>query len=169
MTDDFCCPMCKEPISKEKLQCTNCNNSFFLDNGYVDFIGLDGFYSGEVSQQEMKLLIQDIDTIGYEKGLGRFLEKNPSLINYLTDVRRVDWICHGLGKNNSRCLDIGSGLGNISEQLSHIFEKVYSLDAVKERIEFQNAIYLKILIIKSYVSRNFSKSIKVFKFRNPIT
>jgi len=143
MTDEFCCPKCKESISNSMngLQCKQCNNFYLMEEGYADFVGLDGFYSGEVSQLEMKQLILDIDTLGYEKGVGIFLKKNPSLTNYITDIRRVDWICHALGKNNSRCLDIGSGLGNISEQLSYIFQKVYSLDAVKERIEFQKRRY----------------------------
>lgn len=85
----------------------------------------------------MQRLLQEIDELGYEKGLGNFLERNPSLTRYLTDKRRADWISHCLGRKNDRVLDIGSGLGNTSEILSHIFHEVYSLEAVKERIEFQ--------------------------------
>jgi len=112
-----------------------------MDEGYIDFVGSEGFYAGEVNLQEMRQLIRDIDSLGYDEGVGRFLKTNPFLINYITDIRRVDWVCHALTKNNHRCLDIGSGLGNISEQLSYIYHKVYSLDAVKERIEFQKRRY----------------------------
>ena len=144
MTREYCCPKCKSTISKSMngLQCKNCHNFYLIEEGYVDFVGRDGFYSGEVSQQEMKQLIHNIDTLGYDEGVRSFLKKYPFLTNYLTDIRRIDWVCHALGKNNHRCLDIGSGLGNISENLSHIFQEVYSLDAVKERIEFQKRRYM---------------------------
>jgi len=143
MADEFCCPKCKDYVSRSGngYQCRNCKNFFLIDEGYIDFIGSEGFYAGEVSQQEMRQLISEIDSLGYNEGLSRFLKKNSFLANYITDVRRVDWVCHALGKNNYRCLDIGSGLGNISEQLSNIYQKVYSLDAVKERIEFQKRRY----------------------------
>jgi ubiquinone/menaquinone biosynthesis C-methylase UbiE len=63
------------------------------------------------------------------------------LREYIEDKRRGDWICHCFGSrnnnNNRRCLDIGSGLGNLSEMLSHYYDEVYSLEAVRERIEFQ--------------------------------
>jgi SAM-dependent methyltransferase len=62
------------------------------------------------------------------------------LKSYIEDKRRGDWICHcfgGRNNNNRRCLDIGSGLGNLSEMLSHYYNEVYSLEAVPERIEFQ--------------------------------
>ena len=55
----------------------------------------------------------------------------------MIDKKRADWVYHVLGNDNERCLDIGSGLGNISERLSYLYDKVYSLEAVSERIEFQ--------------------------------
>jgi len=143
MVDEFCCPKCKDYVSMSgnRYHCRNCKKFFLTEEGYVDFVGSEGFYAGEVNQQEMRQLIRDIDSLGYNEGLSSFLKKNSFLINYITDNRRVDWVCHALGKNNNRCLDIGSGLGNISEQLSRIYKKVYSLDAVKERIEFQKRRY----------------------------
>ncbi len=138
MNSNFCCPKCKTSVSTspDGYFCQNCNRSYLLRDGYIDFVGESEFYAGEVSKKQMEVLIQEIDSLGYDEGITRFFRQNP-LRDYVTNVRRIDWISHCLTKNNLRCLDIGSGLGNISENLSHIFKEVYSLEAVKERIEFQ--------------------------------
>jgi len=138
MNSNFCCPKCKTSLTAipEGYSCQNCSRVYFLQDGYVDFIGESEFYAGEVSKKQMEILIQEIDSLGYDEGITHFFRENP-LRDYVTNVRRIDWVCHCLTKNNLRCLDIGSGLGNISENLSHIFKEVYSLEAVKERIEFQ--------------------------------
>src|SRR2546425_3335490 len=143
MNCDFCCPKCKTPITAtpKGYSCQNCNRVYFRQDGYVDFTGNSEFYAGEVSKKQMELLLEEIDSLGYEEGIARFFSQNPSLRDYVTNVRRIDWVCHCLTKNNSRCLDIGSGLGNISENLSSIYQRVYSLEAVKERIEFQKRRY----------------------------
>ncbi|HKG30225.1 MAG TPA: hypothetical protein VKA91_03045, partial [Nitrososphaeraceae archaeon] len=89
----------------------------------------------------MRGLIKEIDSLGYSEALKRLSLKEPYLKIYIEDKRRGDWICHCFGgrnnNNNRRCLDIGSGLGNLSEMLSHYYDEVYSLEAVRERIEFQ--------------------------------
>jgi SAM-dependent methyltransferase len=89
----------------------------------------------------MRGLIKEIDLLGYSEALKRLSLKEPYLKIYIEDKRRGDWICHCFGgrnnNNNRRCLDIGSGLGNLSEMLSHYYDEVYSLEAVRERIEFQ--------------------------------
>ena len=143
MEEDFLCPKCKQTlVMKSKgYSCHNCECFYPLHDGYVDFIGDVEFYAGEVSQNESQKLINEIDSRGFDEGLSGFLKKYPDLRNYITDFKRTDWLSHCLGKNNLRCLDIGSGLGNISHLLSYNYQKVYSLEAVKERIEFQKRRY----------------------------
>src|SRR5947209_18380029 len=108
---DYRCPKCKPFVTSESDgdSCQSCNRVYFLRDGYVDFIGELEFYAGEVSKKQMEILIQEIDSLGYEEGISRFLSQNPSLRDYVTNVRRIDWVCHCLAKNTSRCLDIGSG------------------------------------------------------------
>lgn len=101
----------------------------------------------------MEELLVDIDTKGYGEALDIFFKKNPNLRSYILDYRRADWVSHCISNNNFRCLDIGSGLGNISEILSYIYRQIYSLEAVKERIEFQkrkfrNSYRTNIMIIR---------------------
>ena len=143
MNANFCCPKCKGSIvtKADGYLCQNCVSFYSLRDGYVDFMGDVEFYAGEISQQEIQKLIEDIDLRGYDDGLTLFFKSNPHLQDYITDIKRADWVCHCLGKNNLRCLDIGSGLGNISEILSYTYQQVYSVEAVRERIEFQKRRY----------------------------
>jgi len=139
MSQSFCCPKCKQLLVNKTggYICKKCDCFYPLHNGYVNFIGDSEFYAGEVPQHEMQKLIQEIDLLGYDEGLFSFLNRHPNLRDYITDFKRTDWLSHCLSKNNLRCLDIGSGLGNISNLLSRNYHEVYSLEAVKERIEFQ--------------------------------
>lgn len=141
----FRCPHCKEPLGGDQsnaLQCSHCKLSFDIKRGYIDFLRGQVFYAGEISQKAINILLRDIDANGYNNAVLKFVELNPQLRQYLLDVTRVDWLCHCLTKSNKlRCLDLGSGLGNLSESLSHIYQDVYSLEAVTERIEFQKRRY----------------------------
>ena len=141
----FQCPHCKRPLEGDQsigLRCDYCELSFDTTHGHIDFLGEQNFYAGEIPQKDINILLRDIDTKGYNSAILKFVELNPQLRQYLLDVQRVDWLCHCLTKsNNLRCLDLGSGLGNLSESLSHIYQEVYSLEAVTERIEFQKRRY----------------------------
>lgn len=140
----FCCPKCKHPVSEDlhNYYCKNCESTYNIKDGYVDFMEGD-FYAGEVTRAEITSLISNIDKRGYDYGLQEFISKNPELRDYMLDESRADWLYHCSGVGRGKCLDIGSGLGNISEILSRNFEQVYSLEAVRERIEFQKRRYKK--------------------------
>src|SRR5919112_5616284 len=138
----FSCPRCKTSLIRgiNSYDCNHCHKSYPIRDRYVDFLGEVDFYAGELSQNDMRKLIEKIDSLGYSEGLKRLYLKYPHLKRYIEDKRRGDWICHcfsSRNNNNRRCLDIGSGLGNLSEMLSHYYEEVYSLEPVPERIEFQ--------------------------------
>ncbi len=155
MNQVYVCPACKNDINKENssFHCGNCRKYYSLEDTYVDFIPESTFYAGEVPQAEMAELIHNIDTIGFNPALNLFFKKFPRLRAYITDKKRADWVFNILGNERNNCLDIGSGLGNISENLSYIFEKVYSVEGVKERIEFQKRRFKNSKRSNIYISR----------------
>ena len=75
MAASFCCPRCKGYILTKPngYLCQNCASFYCFRDGYIDFIGDVEFYAGEVSQQEMKTLIDDIDLLGYNEAITGFL------------------------------------------------------------------------------------------------
>ena len=140
MSANLICTKCEESLQKNEksYDCNKCKKSYSIRNGFVDFLGEDvNIYAGETTAHEIQKFLQDSSNLGYNKALELFLDRNPRLAAYVTDVRRADWVFHCLGENYKKCLDIGSGYGNISEILSKIFREVYSLEAVEERIKFQ--------------------------------
>ena len=155
MNHPYVCPVCKNDFAIENNYyfCSHCKVSYSLHDNYVDFISETTFYAGEVPKTDMHELINNIDKIGFYPGLNLFFKKFPHLRGYITDRKRADWVYNVLGTERKNCLDIGSGLGNISENLSHLFESVYSFEAVKERIEFQKRRFLNSKRFNIYISR----------------
>ena len=138
MNTKFSCPKCKKlfNISTSKIICNNCKKTYSNEEGYVDFLGEKDFEVRDISKEKLREMIQSIHKHGYEKASLEFL--NDSVIKpHLLDVKSADPIFHCIGKNNLRCLEIGSNLGKITENLSHIFHEVYSLETSKEKIEIQ--------------------------------
>lgn len=139
MNQAYVCPICKNDFRIENgtYNCSNCKKSYSSQDNFINFIPNDTFYAGEVPKAEMDELLNNIDEIGFHSSLNLFFKKFPRLRPYITDKKRADWVYNVIGNERKNCLDIGSGLGNISENLSFIFENVYSIEAVAERIEFQ--------------------------------
>jgi len=138
MNTQFSCPKCKEilSVSTNKLICNKCKKTFSNEEGYIDFLGETDFETIEISKNKLKEMLEYIHKYGYEKAALQF-SKNSEIKLQLQDVKSADAIFHCLGKNNLRCLEIGSNLGKISENLSQIFHQVYSLETSKEKIEIQ--------------------------------
>ena len=144
MGTSFSCPRCKTSLNLgiSSYDCNHCHKSYPIHDRYIDFLGEElDFYAREIPQNDMRKFIKDIDSLGYNEGLRRLYLEHLHLREYIGSERRGDWICHcfsGRDNNNDRrCLDIGSGLGNLSEMLSHYYDEVYSLETMTERIEFQ--------------------------------
>ena len=135
----FNCPKCKSSLiyNSNGYFCNQCEKLYPVHDGFVDFLENSDFYAGEVAKRDMQGLLHNIDTIGYDNALTRFFEKYPRLQKYITDYWRADWVSHCINNNNLRCLDLGSGLGTLSETLSDMYKEVYSLEAVEERVRFQ--------------------------------
>jgi|APSaa5957512535_1039671.scaffolds.fasta_scaffold00589_19 ubiquinone/menaquinone biosynthesis C-methylase UbiE len=138
MNSKFSCPKCKKllDISTNELICNDCKIMYSNKEGHIDFLGERDFKIVDISKDKLNEMIQNISSYGYEKASLQFL-KDPIIKPHLLDVKSADSIFHCIGKNNLRCLEIGSNLGKITENLSHIFHEVYSLETSKEKIEIQ--------------------------------
>ena len=133
------CPECKSALKKEgkTLLCTKCSFKAKLQSGYVDLIN-KGYYWGEIPPSEMDSVIRKSKKVGWKRAVGELIEKYPKMEEYLLNHTRLDWLFHCLPlAGNSACLDIGSGWGNLSFDLAKYYKNVYSLEEVRERVEFQ--------------------------------
>jgi SAM-dependent methyltransferase len=96
------------------------------------------FYWGEISQEEMRHVLQQAARDGCETALRRVIQKHPDLGDYLFSNSRIDWLFHCLAPGHrERCLDLGSGWGSLAFPLTNYFGEVWSVEAVRERLAWQ--------------------------------
>jgi SAM-dependent methyltransferase len=106
-------------------------------DGFLDFISDKEFYWGEMSKNEMKVFL-DESKEDYFGALIKLKEKKELLPGYILSKSRGAWLDHCYSpKHSDNFLDLGSGYGTISFSLADLFDSVWSLEGVKERIEFQ--------------------------------
>ena len=81
-------------------------------------------------------VLKSIRENGYKNTVSKLETTFPKIDSELKKNYQ-DLIFHGITKNNSRCLNIGSNLGNTCKQLSFYFQEVISIDSNSQKIEFQ--------------------------------
>lgn len=159
MKINFCCIICGSPLSNnsESYSCSRCDNPNVAkkEDGYVDFIN---DVNDKSEEKTLKEIVKLIDKVGYNKGIELILTKYPDIKHEFSKERVYqsgDSLFHCFSKNNHKCLEIGSNLGNISEELSYFFQEVYSIDSNREKIEFQKRRFSfkkrdNVFLVRSY-------------------
>lgn len=140
--DILACPQCRQVLgrSEDYYQCSSCSSRFPIVAGIPDFAPGTEIYWGELSPDEMKEAVAQAERGGYEAGANFAASCCPGLRDYLMDQRRIDWLFHCLSpRENDACLDIGSGWGTLSRALTQFYRTVWSLEIMRERLEFQAA------------------------------
>jgi SAM-dependent methyltransferase/uncharacterized protein YbaR (Trm112 family) len=133
----FACPDCGKPLSapNENLECIGCRKSWPVRDGIPRFFE-PSYYRGELSQQEARDFVQEARQTGWHAAAMRRFAGDGDMQAYLTDWQRAAWLpLLGLG-DDSVALDVGSGYGAITHSLARGTGRVFSLEAIPERIEF---------------------------------
>lgn len=104
----------------------------------LDLLGKNGYYWGEIPQKEARSLIKLAKSKGFQFAINQLEIDHPGMREYVSSYSRSDWIysCRDFSKGQ-KCLDIGSGWGAITFALAEHFDEVWSMEAVRERLEFQ--------------------------------
>jgi ubiquinone/menaquinone biosynthesis C-methylase UbiE len=134
------CPKCKGnfQIKETKLLCNQCHIEGTFDNNIYDFLGDNAYYWSEITSAETEDFLHTAKLEGWRTALSSLNSTHPELGQYISSEGRADWLFHCVDFSRAgSCLDIGSGWGTITFTLSKFFHEVWSLEAVKPRIEFQ--------------------------------
>jgi ubiquinone/menaquinone biosynthesis C-methylase UbiE len=116
--------------------CSGCGATWPVKDGIPRFFQVPDHYWGEVGRTQALELIEAARQGSWVEAVrARFPEKDNMRFGLL-DLQRASWApMLGLDEQ-STVLDIGSGYGCITHSLSRFAGEVYSVEAVRERIEF---------------------------------
>lgn len=138
------CSKCKSELILENKFCSTCKTPFSYSKNYIDLEPSNSFYWGEIEKKDMESLIELSKQKGYKKACFDFFKtyKRKSLFTYILSRKdRISFLNFVYSKKHKgRALDLGSGFGTIPQALSELFDEVYSIENIKERVEFQSII-----------------------------
>lgn len=127
--------------TKNNLKCVNCGRSWKIEDKIPQF-SENSIYWGEITKNEQIYVNEQLKKNKYWKSvLKEVIEKKsrdqfPEPYSFATDLSRANWQFLLSKKKKNKALDIGAGLGTISEVLSHYYDEVISIEPVKERLFF---------------------------------
>ena len=125
------CPVCKIQLNQDN-SCKKCSKNYFK-NGYFDFLTSE---TNDKKNNELENILKEIEKHGYKNGLKVFFKNNKKELERFSIIEG-DIAFRCINRDNSRCLVLNSDMGNISENISNIFEEVYSLENEVTKILFQ--------------------------------
>lgn len=143
-TEKYVCPKCKsnlDSINGKTLSCNKCNLSWDVVGGVPDFIKEDIFWAEPGFSKENFIKInKDI----LEKDWNEVLKNHESpdirsTYKFLSDYGRVSWFDLLNLPHDITVLDLGAGMGTMSQALSKKCKLIYSVEPVKERIDFMRS------------------------------
>lgn len=155
------CPTCKMKVGivNSTIECLKCHSTWPIVNGIPCFIK-DEFYWGEVglSREEMISLNNGLAKEYWKDVLRKhYSSKIRGYYYFYTNLSRASWYKLLLLPKESIVLDVGAGMGTISDALSRVYENVVSLEPVLERVNFMQKRFeqenlTNIEIIRSNIS-----------------
>ena len=134
------CPACRGSLNRNPgtLVCASCSEIFSISEGFPDFVQQGNLDWGELSDSEMRQVVDVARAEGWYVPLLELGEKDPYLAYYILDKSRMSWVFHCLReRDNDVCIDLGSGWGNIAFSLADHFRTVWSVEPVRTRVQFQ--------------------------------
>ncbi len=134
------CPHCVVPLERvnEGLFCRRCQRTYKVVDGVATFIEKSKYW-GEIPQNEMQIINKRIRKEYWKSVLENFSSELVTKKRYfIENLKRANFhfLCNL--DSNASVLDVGSGMGTISEALSYYYKRVTAIEPVSERIIFSS-------------------------------
>ena len=127
----FRCSECKEKLINTN-SCSGCSKIYYNNEGFFDFTNTPITNTN----QKFSNLLSSINSHGYSKAIKEFLKSEPKY-EYSFNKKEGSLAFRAINKSSSRCLILNSDLGNIPENISQMYEEVYSLENDKNKVLIQ--------------------------------
>ena len=129
----FRCPECKEKLINTN-SCLDCSKIYYNNEGFFDFTNTPIINTN----QKFSELLSSINSHGYSDAVKEFLE-NDRESEYRFNKKEGAIAFRTINKNSTRCLVLNSDLGNIPENLSQMFDEIYSLENDNDKLLIQKS------------------------------
>jgi SAM-dependent methyltransferase len=134
------CPNCRMGLKwgDDSIQCAGCGAKWPVVKGVPNFVSSSEYW-GEVglTREVMRQIVKEMEVRNWRQ----VIQNHPSQDvrrygGWLTDFNRARW--HELLgiKPESDVLDLGAGLGTMSQALAGHYTRVFAVEKVEERVEF---------------------------------
>ena len=132
------CPSCKAVLFEQsgRLACSNCRVAWPVTDGVPSFTKMAGYWGedGVTDQATLELVEKSAN-----RNWREVIREMPALTKHhhtICDAHRADW-CDLLSLGTeSTVLDLGAGMGAISQSLATRYQHVYSVEPVEARLKF---------------------------------
>lgn len=165
----FVCPSCRIALHLtvgERFHCDKCANTWEIYDGVPNFINKDSYWAEPGFTRKV---LQEINKDIKKNGWQNVLRHHDSIdvrqqYTFISNNRRARWFDLLDIPADSTILDLGAGMGTISQILSKKCRTVYAVEPVKERTDFMRTRFQQegcenIVIIKSDIDNlPFSKN-----------
>ncbi|MBN2119688.1 MAG: methyltransferase domain-containing protein [Candidatus Omnitrophica bacterium] len=142
MFEVYCCLKCKGDLERqpELFRCLQCKEEYpILEEIPVFLKEKPRFLSGDSSfNKVLSELVELSKKKGYAQALIEVQIRRLGLLDYLTDLSRVDFKYLLPITKDSQILDIGAGHGLISLNLAKTVKSVYALEKVSANCQFMH-------------------------------
>lgn len=136
------CPSCKGSINFSETfgECVDCKKRFDMQGDIPDLrLGRHDYYFNPVPRDRMRKLISEIESCEWEDTVDRFLKEvkyNKDWVDNMIAAGRYSWKLFLDLPKDAVALDLGCGLGNLSQSLAPHVAELYAMDLTIERLEF---------------------------------
>lgn len=141
---ELTCPICKSHLIQEdesKINCEECKMKWGIHDGVPYFIEDDNFWAEPGFTKENFIKINaDIQEKDWNEVLKN--HESPDIrthYKFLSDYGRISWFDMLNLPHDATVLDLGAGMGTMSQALSRRCKSLYSVEPVKERVEFMRS------------------------------
>lgn len=142
----YICTVCKTLLlNKDKrLHCENCNLRWPIIDGIPQFTD-DYSYWGEIPQNMMQQINGLVQKRYWKDVLKQKLtsQKQKETYEFIVNLARANWHFFLPLSKEANVLDVGSGLGTISQSLSYYYQRVVAMETVPERLFFSKVRFMQ--------------------------
>ena len=140
-TETYICPKCQSGLlsdARNNITCKTCGKSWDSIQGIPNFIDEDTFWAEPgFTRENLQKINESLEVNDWNKVLANHeVSEIRRMYKFLSDYGRINWLDLLDLPYEVTVLDLGAGMGTMSQALSKRCKKIYAVEPVRERVDF---------------------------------